>query len=69
MRKGAKVGPLRLVGRLEDLPFSDLEFVRQGKDDVLRLPQLGRSINPSSIERFFPSLSAVGTTYGEDLCP
>ena len=39
------------------------------KDDVLKLPQLGRSINPSSIEGFFPSLSAVGTTYGEDLCP
>ena len=37
------------------------------KDDVLRLPLLGRSINPSSIEGFFPSLSAVGTTYGGDL--
>ena len=39
------------------------------KDDVLRQPLLGRSINPNSIEGFFLSLSAVGTTYGEDLCP
>ena len=39
------------------------------KDDILRLPQLGRSINSSSIEGFLPSLSAVGATYGGDLCP
>ena len=29
MREGAKVGPLRLAGRLEELPLSDLEFVGQ----------------------------------------
>ena len=31
MREGAEVGPLRLVGRLEELPLSDLEFVGQGE--------------------------------------
>ena len=39
------------------------------KDDVLRLPQLRRSINPSLIEGFFPSLSAVGIAHGGDFCP
>ena len=39
------------------------------EEDVLWPPQLGRSINPSSIEGFFPSLSAIGTAYGRDLCP
>ena len=37
--------------------------------DILWPPQLGRSINPSSIEGFFLGLSAVGTAYGRDLCP
>ena len=31
MREGAEVRPLRLVGRLEELPLSDLEFVGQGE--------------------------------------
>ena len=39
------------------------------KDDVLRLPQHRRSINPSLIEGFFPSLNAVGAAHGGDLCP
>ena len=38
------------------------------KDYVLRLPQLIKSFNPSLIEGFFLSLSAVGMAYGEDLC-
>ena len=29
MREDAEVGPLRLAGRLEELPLSGLEFVRQ----------------------------------------
>ena len=29
MMEDAEVGPLRLVGRLEELPFSGLEFVGQ----------------------------------------
>ena len=29
MREDAEVGPLRLAGRLEKLPLSSLEFVRQ----------------------------------------
>ena len=29
MREGAEVGPLRLAGKLEELPLSDLEFVGQ----------------------------------------
>ena len=27
MREGAEAGPLRLAGRLEELPLSDLEFI------------------------------------------
>ena len=30
---------------------------------------LRRSLNPSSVESFFPSLSIVGSAYGRDLCP
>ena len=36
---------------------------------IFRPSQLGRSLNPSSVEGFFPSLSAVGLTYDGDLCP
>ena len=39
------------------------------EEDILWPPQLGRSINLSSIEGFSPGLSAVSTTYGGDLCP
>ena len=39
------------------------------EEDVFRPSQLGRSLNPSSVEGFFPSLSAVGSAYGGDLCP
>ena len=39
------------------------------EEDILWPPQLGRSINLSLIEGFFPGLSAVRTTYGGDLCP
>ena len=36
---------------------------------VFRLSQLGGSINPCSVECFFPSLSAVRSTHSRDLCP
>ena len=39
------------------------------EEDVFWPSQLERSLNPSSVEGFFPSLSVVGLAYGEDLCP
>ena len=39
-----------------------------GEIDVFWPSQLKRSLNPSSVESFLPSLSTVGTTYGRDLC-
>ena len=44
----------------------DLQVLR--KDDVFRFPQLRRSFNPSLIESFFPSLSAVSPAHRGDLC-
>ena len=38
------------------------------KDNALRLPQLRRSFNPSSVEGFFPGLNVVSTAHGGDLC-
>ena len=38
------------------------------EEDIFWPSQLGRSINPSSVEGFFPVLSAVGSAYDEDLC-
>ena len=37
--------------------------------DVFRPSQLGGSINPCSVECFFPSLSTVGSAYDGNLCP
>ena len=39
------------------------------EEDIFRPSQLGRSINPSLVEGFFPNLSAVDLTYGRDLYP
>ena len=55
---GSRKGYLFLAG--------DLQGWR--KDNVLRLPQLRRSFNPSLVEGFFPGLNAVSTTHGGDLC-
>ena len=38
------------------------------KDDSFRFPQLRRSFNPSLIESFFLSLSAVSLAHRGDLC-
>ena len=38
------------------------------KDNALRLPQLRRSFNPSSVEGFFPGLNAISTAHSGDLC-
>ena len=37
--------------------------------DIFWLSQLKRSINPCSVECFFPGLSVVGSAYGGNLCP
>ena len=37
------------------------------EEDIFQPSQLGRSLNPSSVEGFFPSLSTVGSAYGGDL--
>ena len=55
---GSRRGYLFLAG--------DLQGWR--KDNVLRLSQLRRSFNPSSVEGFFLGLSAVSLAYSEDLC-
>ena len=43
-------------------------YVRK-EEDILWPSQLGKGINPRSIEGFFSGLSAVSTTYGGDVCP
>ena len=40
-----------------------------GKKTFFWHSQLRRSLNPSSVEGFFLSLSTVGSIYGGDLCP
>ena len=55
---GSRRGYLFLAG--------DLQGWR--KDNVLRLPQLKRSFNPSSVEGFFPGLNAVSIAHSGDLC-
>ena len=39
------------------------------EEDIFWLSQLRKSLNPSSVEGFFLSLSTVGLAYGGNLCP
>ena len=39
------------------------------EEDIFWPSQLGRSINPSSVEGFFPDLRVVGSAYNGDLYP
>ena len=49
MREDAEVGPLRLAGTLEELPFSSLEFVGQ-EERLCSLASLARKKHQSHLD-------------------
>ena len=55
-------GRLPLVGRKVRGSYGWREI------DIFWPPQLRRSLSPSSVESFFPSLSIIGSAYDRDLC-
>ena len=59
-----------MIGRATSFWFGGRAWSSYGwrEEDILRPSQFGRSVNPNSIEGFFPGLSTVGSTYSGDLC-